>query len=283
MKINYFDIKTFLIGALLCGFFSACGSSPATVSAPPDELDAAIRAASDYLNDKVPKGSKAVFLNIKSDYPDLSEHLLSALSENAVNDGVFSVVDRQQLDTIRAEQNFQYSDEVDDETAQSLGRLAGAQIIVSGTVSRVGDLYRLQIRTLSVQTAKITGQFNQDILDGPTVSALSRTTGSGDGATAGRASPAAPSVRPAAPGSAATASAPARPEAPSYKIGDTGPAGGIVFYDKGNNAGGWRYLEAAPASTEWTGVQWAADGGSKVGGTKNGIGDGKKNTQAIVD
>ena len=32
-----------------------------------------------------------------------------------------------------------------------------------------------------------------------------------------------------------------------YKIGDTGPAGGIIFYDKGSKTDGWRYLEAAPA------------------------------------
>ena len=32
-----------------------------------------------------------------------------------------------------------------------------------------------------------------------------------------------------------------------YTIGDTGPAGGIIFYDKGNKTDGWRYLEAAPA------------------------------------
>jgi hypothetical protein len=40
------------------------------------------------------------------------------------------------------------------------------------------------------------------------------------------------------------------PAAPAYKIGDTGPAGGIIFYVKDDNSNGWRYLEAAPAETE---------------------------------
>ena len=32
-----------------------------------------------------------------------------------------------------------------------------------------------------------------------------------------------------------------------YLIGSTGPAGGVIFYDKGEFSDGWRYLEAAPA------------------------------------
>lgn len=39
----------------------------------------------------------------------------------------------------------------------------------------------------------------------------------------------------------------------TYAIGDTGPAGGIVFYDKGNTSDGWRYLEAAPANLKVVG------------------------------
>ncbi len=66
-----------------------------------------------------------------------------------------------------------------------------------------------------------------------------------------------------------------------YEIGDTGPAGGIVFYDKGEYTNGWRYLEAAPASTEWTNRPWGGIG-TLVGGTETAIGTGKANTQAIV-
>ena len=42
--------------------------------------------------------------------------------------------------------------------------------------------------------------------------------------------------------------------AEDYKVGDEGPAGGIIFYDKGSYSDGWRYLEAAPADV------WLVDG-----------------------
>ena len=67
------------------------------------------------------------------------------------------------------------------------------------------------------------------------------------------------------------------------QIGDEGPAGGIVFYDKGEYSDGWRYLEAAPASTEWTGKAWGGRH-TEVGAGAQGtaIGTGAANTEAIV-
>jgi len=65
-----------------------------------------------------------------------------------------------------------------------------------------------------------------------------------------------------------------------YKIGDTGPAGGIVFYDKGFYSDDWRYLEAAPKSTEFM-ADWGTSG---ISGNDNSsvIGSGKENTVAIT-
>ena len=66
-----------------------------------------------------------------------------------------------------------------------------------------------------------------------------------------------------------------------YKVREIGPSGGYVFYDKGLYSDGWRYLEAAPDSVEWSDKVW---GGSRtsVGGTGTAIGTGKSNTQRIV-
>jgi hypothetical protein len=301
MKMNSFRIKAFLTGALLCTVLSACGGVPAPVSTPvsgpdvsqaafsagPDELDAAIREASTYLNSRVPEGNKAVFLNISSDYPDLSEYLLNILSENAVNNGVFSVVDRQQLDVIRAELNFNMSEEVSVESAQSIGQMLGAQTIVSGAVSKIGSLYRVQVKAIEVQSAAVQGQWSRNVPAGPTIAALTERY-----APAATAVVSIPSTRTPAASAPAAGVTPAQaptptPEAPpapvydkEYQIGDAGPAGGIIFFDKGNSSGGWRYLEAAPAYME-TITQWGAYTNS-ISGTNVGVGQGKQNTQAIV-
>lgn len=61
-------------------------------------------------------------------------------------------------------------------------------------------------------------------------------------------------------------------------IGDTGPAGGIVFYV---TDGGLHGLEVAPLSTEWTGKQWGPIG-TLITGTATGTGSGETNTYIVA-
>jgi len=66
-----------------------------------------------------------------------------------------------------------------------------------------------------------------------------------------------------------------------YALGDTGPAGGLVFYDKGSMSDGWRYLEAAP-SNQSTGIQWYNGNSVVTGATATGAGSGRANTSTII-
>lgn len=64
-------------------------------------------------------------------------------------------------------------------------------------------------------------------------------------------------------------------------VGKLGPAGGLVFYDKGSFSDGWRYLEAAPSDTH-AGIQWHNGSSIDIKGTGTAIGSGKANTAAII-
>ena len=71
----------------------------------------------------------------------------------------------------------------------------------------------------------------------------------------------------------------------NYKVGDTGPGGGIVFYEAGSVQPWGRYLEAAPAG--WSGVDdpmdvWCDDSSLEVAGTETTIGAGAANTKLIT-
>jgi len=67
----------------------------------------------------------------------------------------------------------------------------------------------------------------------------------------------------------------------AYSIGETGPAGGIIFYDKRSNSSGWRYLEAAPKDAEFL-AAWSYQR-TNVSDTKSLIGSGSQNTRLIAN
>jgi uncharacterized repeat protein (TIGR02543 family) len=66
----------------------------------------------------------------------------------------------------------------------------------------------------------------------------------------------------------------------TYSLRDIGPAGGLIFYDKGSYSDGWRYLEAAP-SDQSSGTEWGCFGVLISGADGTAVGTGKQNTSDI--
>ncbi|MCX6736545.1 MAG: DUF1566 domain-containing protein, partial [Candidatus Parcubacteria bacterium] len=69
--------------------------------------------------------------------------------------------------------------------------------------------------------------------------------------------------------------------AQTYFLRGTGPAGGIIFYDKGYESDGWRYLEVAP-SDQSTGATWGCYGTVIPGADGAVIGTGHQNTHDMI-
>ncbi|MDR0410814.1 MAG: CIA30 family protein [Treponema sp.] len=138
-------------------------------------LDEALRASTGYLKNRIPTGSKVIVLNFISKWSDLTDYIIEELTGYIVNEGTLTVVDRRNLEAIRQEMDFQLSGEVSDETAQSIGQKLGAQTIISGSISAIGDTYRLRIRAIAVETAQIQGLQNVDVYPDRRLAALTGT------------------------------------------------------------------------------------------------------------
>jgi TolB-like protein len=170
------------------------------------------------------------------------------------------VVDRASFDKILAEMKFQQSDWSNSEKTAALGKATNADYIIRGEIDILDDLIIVTARMIDILTAKVVAssdidmeRMNQARSKMPEfVDRFNKTLG-GDGDN----------------------------NTGDYTIGDIGPAGGIVFYDRGVFSDNWRYLEAAPAETEFT-AQWGAYE-ILVGRTETALGTGKGNTQIIVE
>ena len=305
----------FLTGVLLC----ACAGNLLAQQAL--SLDGVItQAARAIIATRLSAGAKLAVLNFTSTAEAFSDYVVEELTGALVMNRTVTVIERKSLDLIRKEMNLQLSGDVSDDSAQAIGKQLGAQAIVTGSLTNLGDAYRFRVKVINVETARIEAQFSYNLGNTPQVAFL--LSGSQN-------APSISSVSPGSSGAGAAAQtnnvykagdnapapvsavAPARQtytvgqngpaggfmfydnepkevlaSAPvnssvTYRVGDKGPAGGVIFYVNPSATDGWRYLEAAPASTEFYAAWSSAE--SDVKGTNVGLGTGKPNTQAIVN
>jgi hypothetical protein len=118
-------------------------------------IQRATHKASDVITPEIPKGSKIAVLNIESADKNISEQVMDELEYIFVSSKNFTMVDRRTLASIMAEQNFQSSGNVDEKDAVSIGKMAGASIVITGAVSGTGSSRRLMLRVLDVKTGQI--------------------------------------------------------------------------------------------------------------------------------
>jgi TolB-like protein len=146
----------------------------------PIQLDTALMVAAERIDARIIAGSKIAVLNFNSKSDKFSSYVIDELIAYLVDSGNLKVIDRKEIDLIRREQNFQYSGDVDDASMVDVGRMLGAQSIVSGSLTEIDNTYRIVIRVLNVQTAAVEVQYRTAIINDRTVKSLlniEKTTG----------------------------------------------------------------------------------------------------------
>jgi TolB-like protein len=90
----------------------------------------------------------------------LTTELANAISYEEIQ---VSIVSRQVLDRIMAELAFQHTDLADRDTQISIGRQLGAELILTGTITPVGEEYKINAQVLEVETGVVRGGMMLDV------------------------------------------------------------------------------------------------------------------------
>jgi hypothetical protein len=122
----------------------------------PADIDVALRRAFENAFRDVDRGSRIAVVHMSAPNEAVNDFLLGEL-QHILFDRRFIVVDRSELDRIRNEQAFQLNIEVDEQTAVRIGKFVGADVVVTGTIDGIGQLRRLRLKVLNVQTGVILG------------------------------------------------------------------------------------------------------------------------------
>ena len=120
-------------------------------------LDDGIRDVAEFFSSRLPARSVVAITNFEAETRELSDFIIQELIVSLSNRGSLRVVERSRMEMLERELNFNMSRSVSDETAQGIGHMIGAQVLISGSISEYRDVYRMQARAIVVETAEIIG------------------------------------------------------------------------------------------------------------------------------
>ncbi|MDR1073509.1 MAG: CsgG/HfaB family protein [Treponema sp.] len=160
--MKYTSVLYLLSVMLAAGCAGSSSSSPAPAPAAVPvaaggqygDLDQAIETAGQDIKGALRPESVIAVFSCYSPSERLSEYIIEELSAYLVNTRAFSLVERKHLDEVRKELKFQLSGEVSDESAQSIGKMLGAQYVIVSSFERSVNYWTLRTTTLRVETAK---------------------------------------------------------------------------------------------------------------------------------
>jgi TolB-like protein len=90
------------------------------------------------------------------------EILVDRLTTKIAQIGQYTVIERAKMKEVLEEQGFQQSGVCGNECVVEVGNMLGVSVMVTGSIGKLGDLYTIDARAISVETGKILDQASQD-------------------------------------------------------------------------------------------------------------------------
>ncbi|MDR0502921.1 MAG: tetratricopeptide repeat protein [Treponema sp.] len=136
------------IAALMILFIS-CAS---TGSGSGYSLYDAIEQSAEQIANNLPAGSRVAIVAFESEHDNISDYIMEELT-GALFDRNIEVADRQNLEYVFKELDFQMSGEVSDESAKSIGKFLAADMVITGQMLNLDSMYRYRTNAINVETA----------------------------------------------------------------------------------------------------------------------------------
>jgi hypothetical protein len=144
-------IKIMTIIAVTMILFVSCASTGRSDNSTLS-LHEAIEVAAERITADLTPGSRVAVISFESPSGSVSAHILEEIA-GALFDRRIEVADRQNLEHVLSELDFQMSGYVSDESALSIGQFLGAELVITGQLRYLGDVYRFQVNAVNVEDA----------------------------------------------------------------------------------------------------------------------------------
>ena len=164
------------LNILLIAMFMGCASTKDKAEGL--SLMGAIEESAQKIASELPAKSRVVIVAFESENPALSDYIMEELT-GALFDRSIEIADRKNLDYVYKELNFQMSGDVNDETALSIGKFLGAQMVITGDFVDQGGSYRLRTSAINAETALRASVPRLDVKKNPELTKLIKSMAGG--------------------------------------------------------------------------------------------------------
>ncbi|MDR2808567.1 MAG: CsgG/HfaB family protein [Spirochaetaceae bacterium] len=125
--------------------------------------DSAIKQAAEGIVQSLKSTATIAIMNVSETEQEFVDGIIDDITTLIISSKTITVVERQNHNLIEAEQQFQMSGFVADDSALSIGHELGVSVIITCAITGTSSMRRLVIKAIDVETAEIVYQVSPEI------------------------------------------------------------------------------------------------------------------------
>ena len=122
----------------------------------------------EVVTEEEPPGDKQVIAVLDFDALGISQQeaqiLTNRVRATLIQSNIYTVIDHGHVQEFLDEQDFQVHGDISNEEAAIVGMIAGASLVMAGSISKIGSLWSIEMRIIDVASSKTTKSSSYDTM-----------------------------------------------------------------------------------------------------------------------